>query len=505
MYGDYINSPLQAFFYFIFEYQNLDWMNSVVTLDRIESLNSYMNNSNRVLGSSTSSYEIKDNKLFPSSVIVNYIELYNKPNQRKKNDDIIINSPSTSLFPSPSSSSSISISSTSSSSTFINQSINIENPLSPNHNLILQPIKDFKEDVLPGLFTFAQDKINHLLQLYINQNNDNAEIENKAIEELFEESLLKAGISSSAFDPVSIETNYFMSNTQNSLVMDIKVLYDRLEHSAYLLENEVTENALLSLTIDILKDKGPSPVGEIGKYLQDCLSCDNLSQILREQYGGLKKFLEKYQDIFVITKNHPYNPHVFLTEQLNDDCYKHLLNIINNPTSVKGKKNKKINNGNIHSNNIISGNSFSEKIKNRRMMRDSFSSGGSSDNNNSGYDIGLIPPSYNDSYISYSLPNYNTNSFGNNNVNNNISYSFDPSYYSISPPGFSNTLPQQTSSSSTSSQHQPQIQPQIQQNSSPTQLQQPIGVSPTQYLNTSPNQYQCNYNRNDYYMPSSFC
>lgn len=389
-----------------------------------------------------------DNPFFPSTVMMNYIQLFNKPNQRKKTEDVILSLSTTS---------------------FINQSINIENPLSPNHNLISQPIKDFKEEILPGLFSFAQDKINHLLDLYTNPTTaTDIEIENKVIEDLFKETLARTGISNSIFDPVNVEANYFLSITQNSLAMDIKILYDRLEHSAYLLENEITEDALLSLTIDILKDKGPSPVGEIGKLLQDSLSCDNLSIILREQFNGLKKFLEKYSNVFVITKNHPYNPHVFLTEQLNDDCYKHLLSNINTPSSTKSKKNKKIGN--------------SSNDKNRKIMRDGFSSGGSSDN----YDLGLIG-SYNNSYISYSLPTY-ASSFNNNNSqimsnSSNISGSFDPSYYSISLPDYAN-------------------QPQQQQQQH--LLRNKDYNNNFQYISKSPTHYGSTYDPNDYYHPSSF-
>ena len=41
-------------------------------------------------------------------------------------------------------------------------------------------------------------------------------------------------------------------------------------------------------------DRGVLPVGEIGKSLQDIAPTRNLSGKIKEKYGGLKKFLERY-------------------------------------------------------------------------------------------------------------------------------------------------------------------------------------------------------------------
>lgn len=32
----------------------------------------------------------------------------------------------------------------------------------------------------------------------------------------------------------------------------------------------------------------------------------------QEEFGGLKKFLENYPDTFLISNDHPFNPHVYL-------------------------------------------------------------------------------------------------------------------------------------------------------------------------------------------------
>jgi hypothetical protein len=82
------------------------------------------------------------------------------------------------------------------------------------------------------------------------------------------------------------------------------------------LMGRVTESALLALSQDILVGRGVLPVGEIGKSLQDIAPTRNLSGKIKEKYGGLKKFLERYPEEVVICADHPFNPHVFLRKPL---------------------------------------------------------------------------------------------------------------------------------------------------------------------------------------------
>jgi hypothetical protein len=63
---------------------------------------------------------------------------------------------------------------------------------------------------------------------------------------------------------------------------------------------QVTEGTLRSLSQDILQDRGPLPVGEIGKMLQEITGISTLSAYLKDKFGGLKKFLENYPEDFVI-------------------------------------------------------------------------------------------------------------------------------------------------------------------------------------------------------------
>ena len=47
-------------------------------------------------------------------------------------------------------------------------------------------------------------------------------------------------------------------------------------------------------------DRGFMPVGEIGKLLQELTMSISFSTILKDKYGGLKKFLEIYPKDFYL-------------------------------------------------------------------------------------------------------------------------------------------------------------------------------------------------------------
>ncbi|OQR88025.1 Major Facilitator Superfamily (MFS) [Thraustotheca clavata] len=87
----------------------------------------------------------------------------------------------------------------------------------------------------------------------------------------------------------------------------------------FLLQGHVTPHAVFTKTVDILNEKGPLPIGEIGKCLQDATANTALSVTLKEQFGGLKKFLEQYPCDFIISDDHPYNPKVYVQSHLLDE------------------------------------------------------------------------------------------------------------------------------------------------------------------------------------------
>ena len=75
---------------------------------------------------------------------------------------------------------------------------------------------------------------------------------------------------------------------------------------------DIDPNNLVAIADSILLEKGPLPVGEVGKMLQEATGHLQLSQVLKEKHNGLKKFLEKYNDKFIMSTDHPFNPHVYL-------------------------------------------------------------------------------------------------------------------------------------------------------------------------------------------------
>mmetsp|Transcript_9230 Transcript_9230/g.10437 ORF Transcript_9230/g.10437 Transcript_9230/m.10437 type:complete len:316 (-) Transcript_9230:77-1024(-) len=73
---------------------------------------------------------------------------------------------------------------------------------------------------------------------------------------------------------------------------------------------------LVELASGLLQKEGSVPVGKMGSLLHRAAGNHNLPAIIKEQYGGLKKFLEAHQRLFVVGSDHPFNPHVCLRAQL---------------------------------------------------------------------------------------------------------------------------------------------------------------------------------------------
>lgn len=91
---------------------------------------------------------------------------------------------------------------------------------------------------------------------------------------------------------------------------------DAIYYCNFILKSLITEPAILYACIEMIDMKGTLPVGEIGKVVTLHSNIAQLSLHLKEKFGGLKKFLEKFPGIFVFGNDHQYNPHVFLRERL---------------------------------------------------------------------------------------------------------------------------------------------------------------------------------------------
>jgi hypothetical protein len=89
---------------------------------------------------------------------------------------------------------------------------------------------------------------------------------------------------------------------------------------------EIDPNTLVNIAESILLEKGPLPVGEVGKMLQERTKNLQLSQMLKEKHNGLKKFLEKYADRFIMSSDHPFNPHVYLRRCFSPDKQRDIEN-----------------------------------------------------------------------------------------------------------------------------------------------------------------------------------
>lgn len=101
------------------------------------------------------------------------------------------------------------------------------------------------------------------------------------------------------------------------MLLSLDKLWERIMYCNLVLENRVSESALHTLSCQVLREKGPLPVGEVGKMLQEaCPSIPNMSMILKERFNGLKKFLERYLEDFVLGVDHPFNPTVYLRSLL---------------------------------------------------------------------------------------------------------------------------------------------------------------------------------------------
>lgn len=96
----------------------------------------------------------------------------------------------------------------------------------------------------------------------------------------------------------------------------LQQLFLNIQYCHFLLESVLTEAALITVLTEILLEKGPLPVGELGKILTELTSNASISGKLKETFGGLKKFVERVEEHFIVSHDHPFNPHVILKSTL---------------------------------------------------------------------------------------------------------------------------------------------------------------------------------------------
>jgi hypothetical protein len=93
-------------------------------------------------------------------------------------------------------------------------------------------------------------------------------------------------------------------------------ILEYIDYCSFVADSVISESAVLTFCIDLLTWRGPLPTGEVGKLLSEATTIPSLSHKLRDKFGGLKKFLERYPSLFVFSNDHPFNPHVLLRKAL---------------------------------------------------------------------------------------------------------------------------------------------------------------------------------------------
>lgn len=109
----------------------------------------------------------------------------------------------------------------------------------------------------------------------------------------------------------------------------------------FLLKSVVSESALFTLCHEILEEKQFLPVGEVGKILAELTSTPSITQKLREKFGGLKRFLERYPRVFVFLQDHQFNPTVILKDALLQEDIDLVSRGMSLPDLLKHLKNRK--------------------------------------------------------------------------------------------------------------------------------------------------------------------
>ncbi len=122
-----------------------------------------------------------------------------------------------------------------------------------------------------------------------------------------------------------------------ALHVDLYELHQCMDYCLLILQEEVTEGGVISLAHHILAEKGAIPAGEVGKLLQEATSLPHLSKILKEKYGGLKRFLERHSDVFYISNDHPFNPCVDIRDRTEESEVENAVRISCRGTETSGE------------------------------------------------------------------------------------------------------------------------------------------------------------------------
>mmetsp|Transcript_17189 Transcript_17189/g.23621 ORF Transcript_17189/g.23621 Transcript_17189/m.23621 type:complete len:1185 (+) Transcript_17189:168-3722(+) len=112
-------------------------------------------------------------------------------------------------------------------------------------------------------------------------------------------------------------------------------IWQNILYCNLIMDTMCSDSAVVSVCIEDIACHGPRPVQDLVKTLTDVTGLPTLSFTLKEKYGGLKQFLERFPDTFVFSSKTNFNPMVMLRSNLNSeelamlengDCPPHLSN-----------------------------------------------------------------------------------------------------------------------------------------------------------------------------------
>uniref|UniRef100_A0A7S1EU80 PAP/OAS1 substrate-binding-related domain-containing protein n=1 Tax=Timspurckia oligopyrenoides TaxID=708627 RepID=A0A7S1EU80_9RHOD len=101
------------------------------------------------------------------------------------------------------------------------------------------------------------------------------------------------------------------------LLADSTALRNNLEYVRFIVDSQVTELGLLAFLMQVLAENGSLLIGEIGQHLRSTFGRQDWGAVLKERFGGLKRFLLKHADLFFVDNDHPLNPHIYLRSYQN--------------------------------------------------------------------------------------------------------------------------------------------------------------------------------------------
>eukprot|EP01038_Epipyxis_sp_PR26KG_P015627 gene15627-21120_t len=104
------------------------------------------------------------------------------------------------------------------------------------------------------------------------------------------------------------------------LTSSLPIIQQYLEHSSIVLSTKLEAKTLISLSLQVLNQMGPTSLGEVGKQLKKITGSVDLLRNVKKSFQGLKKFFEGHPSYFKIGFDQSNNPIIFINGK-HDDLY----------------------------------------------------------------------------------------------------------------------------------------------------------------------------------------